>query len=59
MNQPNGSFQSQGYTLRELQGDIKVRKKRLIKQLTPSNIKLGFGVLFLILIILLFIWIAR
>lgn len=59
MNPNNGSFQTGGYTPRELQDSIKVRKRRAFKRLSPSNLKLGIGIIFLILIILLFIYVAK
>jgi len=59
MNQHNGSFHSGEYAPRELQGDSKVRKRRLIKRLTPSNIMLGLGIVFFMLIVFLLIYISR
>ena len=59
MNQHNGSFHSGEYAPRELQGDSKVRKRRLVKRLTPSNITLALGIIFFMLIVFLLIYISR
>jgi hypothetical protein len=59
MNSSNGSFQTGGYTPRELQDNIKVRKRRALKRLSSSNVKLGIGIIFLILIIVLFVYVVK